>query len=739
MIRKLAVILMTALMCMSHVMAHQAMPAYMKNVSEKARLRIGSPTTKAKHFRTVEVSLDLLRKHLKNVTRESDESLGPDITISLPLPDGSMEDYRVVENNTMHPKLAAKFPSIKSYNAYGIKNPSEYVKFSVTPLGLHAMILRPGKSPVFIDPYSRSNIKDYIVYQQKDFQTDKVFSCGVTNHSKALHNTPKIAGTFSTCELRTYRLAVAATGEYTTHFGGKAGAIAAITNTINRVDGIYEQEAAISFTLVANNDDIVYTDGATDPYPSGDIFALVDENQLNLDAVIGTNNYDIGHVFDISNGGYAPGLTCNSFIKAKGATGSPNPTGDPFDVDYVAHEIGHQLSANHVQNNACGRWDPTAVEPGSGSTIMGYAGICPQNIQSNSDAYFNAISLQEIGVYKGGGGACGSVTAITNAPTLTMPTSVVIPANTPFLLNTSASGTFSNQFSYTAEQQDATPSAQPPLPTNTDGPNFRSVLPSLNTTRYLPNLFDLSTSATPTWEVIPSVSRTMSFRLTVRNNEPGGSCNAYEDMTVTTDILAGPFIVTSVITEWPAESQQTITWDVAGTNQSPFSADKVRVSLSTDGGQTFAPYFAEGDNTGSMQITVPNIPTSTARIKVEGHMTGLLNSNQSGATFFNINSNDFTITPAASSVAPALGTSTRNPLNLNTAFIYYDSLGDFSVSDTFVLNGVAGASFSLDATHSRFVISGISDAHAITNVTITAQGTGKPDATTSAVTIPSIL
>ena len=363
--------------------------------------------------------------------------------------------------------------------------------------------------------------------------------------------------------------------------------------------------------------------------------------------MIGNGNYDIGHVFGTNSGGLAGlGVVCNNANKARGVTGSGAPIGDAFDIDYVAHEIGHQFGGSHTFNNSCGgnRNNATAYEPGSGSTIMAYAGICAPNVQSNSDDHFHAISLQEMSnEVTSAGHTCEVITALANsAPVLiSMNGGITVPANTPFSLTAVASDADGDIMTYNWEQMDNEISTQAPVATSTTGPNFRSNPSELSPTRYFPNLADLSSGAATTWEVIPSVTRTMNFRVTVRDNSSGsGGCFDHGNATITTDATSGPFVVTypsATGIVWGGNTSQTITWDVANTINAPVSAATVDIFLSTDGGLTFPTQVANDvANDGSELITVPNVATTTARIMVMN----------SGGTFFDISDNNFEITLA---------------------------------------------------------------------------------------------
>ena len=448
---------------------------------------------------------------------------------------------------------------------------------------------------------------------------------------------------FGTCDLRTYRLALSATAEYTIFHGGSvAQAAAAQVVTMNRVNVVYEKDIAITMVIVPNNNSLIYTTAATDPYTNGATGTMINQNQTNVDAVIGSANYDIGHVFGTNSGGLAGlGVVCTGGQKARGVTGSGAPIGDPFDIDYVAHEMGHQFGGNHTQNNNCNSVAAARREPGSASTIMGYAGICAPNVQNNSDDYFHGYNLQEISnEILSNGHQCEVITALNNTPPVINSTSgnIVVPISTPFILTAHATDVDGDVLTYLWEQMDNEASTQPPVATATGGPNFRSFDPSLDSNRYFPNLTSLASNGPFTWEVLPSVARVMDFRLSVRDNHGVGSCNDFTDVTVTTNATAGPFVVTypsATGITWVGGSSQTVTWSVANTNVAPINCTDVRILLSVDGGQTY-PYVLSSStaNDGTETITCPNLTTNTARVMV-----------MSGAqTFFDISNNNFTIT-----------------------------------------------------------------------------------------------
>ncbi len=566
-------------------------------------------------------------------------------TLSIPSPDGKFEAYTLKVNATMHADLASGFPSIYTFTAQSIANPQHWGKVSITPHGFHAMIFRPGKSTWFVDPVAAPGTSLHVAYDKKDFFTDKLATCfNKESDPKAPSLSLAKSGTpYNSCDLRTYRLAMSTTGEYSIFHGGTTElALSAIAVTMNRVNGIYELDFSVTMTLIANNDVLINTDPASDPFTNGNAGAMLNENQNFVNSLIGSANYDIGHVFGTNSGGVAGfGVTCLNNSKARGVTGSGSPIGDPFDVDYVAHEIGHQFGGSHSFNNSCGgnRSDAQAVEPGSGSTIMAYAGICTPNVQNNSDDHFHGINMRQIGI-KISNDICAVVSPIENTmPTISsVPENIFIPVSTPFSLTAVSMDIEDDPLTWCWEQMDNEISTQPPAATSNTGPNFRSYSPDDIPTRYFPRLPSLASNANTTWERLPSVSRQMNFRVSVRDNNVAGGCTQWADVLVNTSATAGPFVVlnpsaTGIV--WPAFSYQTVTWDVANTNAEPINAELVNIYLSTDGGTTYPTLLAEGvENNGAYVVQTPNVSSTVARVMV---------MNAEG-TFFDISNFNFTIT-----------------------------------------------------------------------------------------------
>ncbi len=576
--------------------------------------------------------------------------------LELPMPDGSWQRFAVVESPIMAPELAAKYPQIKTYAGQSLDDPTASVRLDMTPQGFHAMVLQAGGA-VYIDPLYQQRDDLYVAYDKTDLVVDPTRLVpelppldppADTASAPLAQLAPQ---TSSGTQLRTYRLAVAATGEYTVFQGGtQAAGLAAIVTAMNRVNGIYEKEVAVTMVLVANNDLVVYTDPNTDPYTNNSPSTLLSQNQTNLDSVLGNSAYDIGHVFSTGGGGLAQLRTpCSASSKARGETGLSKPTGDAFWVDYVAHEMGHQFSAYHTFNGSTGscsgsnRSAAYAYEPGSGSTIMAYAGICgTQDLQKNSDAYFHSISFEQIVAYttSGTGNTCAVTTATGNRPPTILLDSggFTIPRNTPFILSGTASDPDGDALTYQWEQFDvgSVAGAPPGVSGYVTPPHFRSFSPTSDPWRYFPRLQDVINNTVSVGEVLPSTATTLHFRFTARDNRLGGGGVSNDSYTVAVSGTAGPFRVTSPNSAvlWPVGSSQAVTWDVANTDVAPVSCSKVDIKLSTDSGHTYPITLAQGvANDGSQEVTLPFQVTSTARVQVActGHI------------FFDISDADFSL------------------------------------------------------------------------------------------------
>lgn len=593
-----------------------------------------------------QLNYDALKAVLQTAPTRDFSGAISSVIVSFPNSEGNLEQFAIYESSVMAPELAAEHPEIQAYVGQGVTNPTAKIHLTTTIFGLHAMVLSD-KGTYYIDPYN-TDLKGYIVYNKGSLSSSRDFVCHTEDSLEEEMQYQTSSTMISDGVFRTYRLAMACTIEYAayhvnaavsagslpsnaTETQKKAAVLAAMNVTVSRVNSVYENDMSLRMQLVANNTSIIFI--TSDNFNNTNAGTLISQSQTVIDGAIGFNNYDIGHTVSTGGGGLAQKPSVCTSSKAKGITGSPGPVGDPFDIDYVAHEIGHQFGADHTFNgtggsctgNRNGGTYGTAVEPGSGSTIMAYAGICTNNVQSNSDAYFHAVSIAQMTAHVQGSGNCAAIISNNNnAPVVQDLTNFTIPKGTPFVLTGNATDDSPSTMTYCWEQiNNGENTSNPSATTTASNPNFRSITPSVSPKRYFPAMSTILTgNLATTWEVIPNVARTLNFALTVRDNYVvNGGQTERKNMVVTVNGTAGPFKVTSQAsagTSWMPNQTQTITWDVAGTASSPINTANVNILLSTDGGYNYdVVLVANTPNDGSQQITVPNISAPFCRIMVQ--------------------------------------------------------------------------------------------------------------------------
>lgn len=590
------------------------------------------------------------------------------LTVWLPIPDGSFQAFRVSPSVTMAPELAQRYPELRTYKGEAIDGLPRAVRFELMPDGFSAMFFAPD-GVALIRPTEDKSAYQSVFRDDLPNQLQASFQCGYDPERHGLaglhsHGSPSPAPNQAKrvgSEVRVYRTAIAATKEFTAANGGTvAGAMAEIVRAVSRINQPFENDLGVAVQLIANNDQLIFTEANPGNFvdTTEGQSAMLDQNQTLLDTQIGAANYDLGHLFGNSGGGLAAIGPCNSSSKAQGFTGQAGLSGDAFWIDYVAHEFGHQFGADHTYNDSgtggcTTRVTDSAYEPASGSTIMSYVGICgtlgAANLQGNADPYYHVRSLEQIHGYtqdSTGGAQCGTTRSTGNQPpSLTsVPGTTTIPARTPFALTAAASDPNGDALTFGWEQYDLGP-ASPPVSDDGQRPIFRSFTPTSSPTRTFPRLADVLAGTQTFGEALPTTNRTLTFRVTVRDNKSGGggvewsgssSSSGFPATALTVVDTGAAFALTSQAQTESLTAGQAlnVTWNVAGTASAPISCANVRIDWSSNGGQSFSTVLASTPNNGSASITVPGPATSTARLRVQC----------ASSVFFAINAANLTVT-----------------------------------------------------------------------------------------------
>jgi hypothetical protein len=608
--------------------------------------------------------------------------------LNFPVNNGNTMDFRVKES----PIMENQPTDVKTYSGETFDKKGQ-VRFTITSKRFTA-IIHIDNAYYFIEPID-AKAGTYRFYNmveggQGKCNVDGQASNQPTNNGRVLSIAPFPNGT----QLRTYRMAGAATTNMTTTLGGQTQARDKIIEIVNANNLIYELEVSVRFSLITQTSTsmtLIFTgtSNPADPFVIDPTFANAGNAQTGFD-VLNTNSgspnglaynlYDVGHTFNTVAGGgqsasgQAGGSPCVDANKATGWTEFTTGASLGLIVGVYAHEVAHQFNAWHTFNAVGGNpgnvtfctggWDAnTAIEPGSGSTLMGYGGNCstPTNYvlaSPNNETYFHTKSIEQIFNKMNTISTCFTSTATGNTPPVaTAGIAFTIPKGTPFSLTGSATDVnTADILSYSWDEYDVASAndkgafgatvagvgAYTAVNSTASAPIFRSRI-SASPTRMFPALtYILNNANAPALnigEALPQVSRTMNFRFTVRDNRLGGGGVDSDARVVTVDATKGPFLVTAPNGGGTiaAGSNSTITWSVNNTNT--LSAN-INILLSIDGGNTFPYTLATGTaNNGSATLTIPSniVGSTTCRVKI-------VSTGNATAEFFDISDGNFTIT-----------------------------------------------------------------------------------------------
>ncbi len=603
------------------------------------------------------VDLASLRSILKDAV-ETGKDAKP-VIVSLPTVEGKIEKFAVYSNPVMEKSIADRY-QLGSYVGVGVDDPSKYLRFSTSPTEMQSMIIKDGVFQ-FIEPITTDKQTYGVFYKTKRTSSEQGFECGTNeknikdilllkeNGKKKLSNVGITSRPAST-KYRTYRLAMSTTGEYTTYFGGVPQAVAQINTTMTRVNGVFEKDFGIKL-LVQDYQNVIYTNAATDPYSNSDVG--VGDGAWNAELMnvlhnnVGETNFDIGHLFGADGGGGNAGCIgciCSDDMtldqgspvayKGSGFTSPANgvPSGDSFDIDYVAHELGHQLGGNHTFSNST-EGSGVNVEPGGGTTIMGYAGITYDNVQMNSDAYFHYASVNQILNNLDAKTTCGVSQNITTntAPVISPLTAYSIPKGTAYYLEATATDTDPVKYTweeYDSVDEDATISGDAGWGYNTQGALTRSYFGTTSGRRYFPSLplvmngiltnkASLPNNTNPSWETVSYVPRLLNYAVTVRDENAQRPMLSSLETTVNVG-NDGPFKFNGLTasTILYNNASNTIKWAVANTNAAPYNVANVKIDYTADNGTTWTDLVASTPNTGTYTAQMPGSLTGTVKLRI---------------------------------------------------------------------------------------------------------------------------
>jgi len=593
-------------------------------------------------YTSYKLNLSDLAKYLNNAPKQFNLS-GQSLPVSIPMPDGNIVIFNVVKSPVMMPELAKKYPNISSYKGISTEDPKVNIRFNIGAKGFFASIFKRNHN-IYIDPFAAGNKDYYVSYYTSDYKVDISnynLTCGLDNETIEIDNDE-----VSTEELLSfrdeticdsvkqynYRLALACTGEWGQRHGGtKEKALSDMVTSVNRINQIYENEFAIHLNLIGNNDTLIWLDPDTDPYDNPTLGgALLGENFDAVNNLIGLNAYDIGHVFTNSCtdvGGIAGRPSVCTTGKARGVTCHYANDLNYIITNVTAHEMGHQFSANHTFNNCRndGNESSTGFEPGGGTTIMAYCGLCgPNNVDYPCLETFHSFTIDEVKEYTrvGGGRKCAEIISSDNtAPEVSFEykDGFYIPLNTPFVLEGSVYDCEGDELTYSWEEMDLGPITSIGNPTR-NSPLFTAKEISNSPIRYFPSLDLLLVNQSNNSEILPTYGRDLTFRFIARDNHPKAGGTDWKDLSFKADSFSGPFLVTypNDFAKFVAGEGVEVTWDIANTDNENVNCQNVDILLSVDIGQTY-PFTLKyhTPNDGKELVYLPDTITNRARIMVK--------------------------------------------------------------------------------------------------------------------------
>lgn len=614
-----------------------------------------------KKYAVLELEYKNLVSSLKNAPLERSR-LRSNVLVSLPIPSGELINFYTTESPAMGPKISEKFPSIKSFKV--ISEDKKFKgRFDISPYGLRAVIDGPD-GEIYIDPFYKDNTQYYISYYTKDHNEplDLVPPCGSNHINEVSRDIEKPKNRSEKVQLHEYKLALACTGEWGKVRGTTEKALADMNTSVNRLNQIFEKEFASTFVLIDNNDKLIHLNPELDPYSNANSGgSLLGQNTEVVNSLVGANNYDLGHIYTNSCTDVGGVAQLGSICQGNKGSGVTCFYTDllVITVQVAAHEMGHQFSASHTFNfcsDASQNAGENGFEPGGGSTIMAYGGLCGANdIVGANDGYYHNGSLAQIYSHlrSSDGGAFGCATKVETdniapvAKTL-IKSGTYIPISTPFFLDGQGTDEDGDALLYNWEGKDASVNTCVPGVPEGNCPLFKSVKPNSESYRFFPRESRILLGNNAPDEVLPSYSRDLKFSFTVRDNDEEAGIADWTNITLKATDKAGPFEITSpnLGEQLEAGKVTTITWNVANTDKAPVNCKYVDIYLSTKSAlhpsNPNLRLLAERvPNNGSAEIQLDETVANDARIMIKA----------SDNVFFDVSSLKSVIKPATKPTA----------------------------------------------------------------------------------------